>query len=624
MKSLLSVILTIFLSLNISYGAPRKDFPKVEWDLSTVYKNKKEWERALTAVEKDLGPLKKCKGKLMKSASRLESCLTKMYTTGLTLSKIWTWAGLQSATDSLNPGPTEMVGKVRMLYSNYSQAISFFDPEIAAAGEKKINKYLKKNKKLEPYSQYLRDISLQAKHILTAEQEKIISAFSPVVRGSSGAVRFLQNADIEWPKVKLSTGEEVVIDIAGYTKHRQSSNRADRKKVFDAFYKILRQYERTFGSTLANSVQSRTIEAKLRKHENALAQALGRNQIPQEIYRTLVSEVNNSLPTLHRYFKIRKAMLGLKKQEYIDIYPSVVESNKEYTLDKSRDLLISAVAPLGDDYVKKIKYATKQQWMDVYPRKGKVSGAFMSGSIYRHNPYVLLNHQNDYTSATTYAHEWGHALHTIYSDENQPAAKARYTIFVAEIAAIVNEALMLEKILKDTKDEQEKLYYLGHALEFIRGTYFRQTQFSEFELKLHEEIEKGNSLSGQKISQIYGDIVRRYYGHDKGVVNIDEKFFTEWAFVGHFYSGFYVYQYSTSIAAAYHFAEKILNGDKKTLEKYMNVLKAGGSKYPHEILMDAGLDMTKPDAYKAIDRKANLIMDEMETILKKQGRFPLS
>ena len=615
-------ILSFFLLLSQSYGAPKKKYPKVEWDLSEIYKNKKAWEKGLKSVEKDLKPLLACKGKLTKNVKTLENCLTKMYETGQKLSRIYSWAGLQSATDALNPGPTELVGKARNMYSKFSQTVSFFEPEIAAAGEKKINKLLK-DKRLEPYSQYLRNTLVQSKHILSAEQEKIISAFSPVLGSSGGTFRLLQSADIEWPTVKLSIGE-VKIDVPGYTKHRQSSNREDRKKVFDAFYGTLKKYERTFGSTLSQSVQTRTIEAKLRNHDNALSQALGYYQIPQKIYKTLVKEVNNSLPTLHRYLNIRKSMLGLKKQEYIDVYPSVIESKKEYSLDKTREMLISSVAPLGSDYVKRVKEVTTKKWMDVYPRKGKNSGAFMSGSIYDLHPYVLLNHQNDYMSASTYAHEWGHALHTIYSNENQPLAKARYSIFIAEIAAIVNEALMLEKLIKETNDDNQKLFYLGYALEFIRGTYFRQTQFSEFELKLHEIVEKGESLSGQRISKVYGDIVKKYYGHEKGVMNIDDKFFTEWAFVGHFYSGFYVYQYSTSISAAFYFVEKILNGEKQALTKYMNVLKAGGSKYPHEILLDAGLDMTKPDAYKAIDRKANLIMDEMENILKKQGRFPLS
>ena len=315
-------------------------------------------------------------------------------------------------------------------------------------------------------------------------------------------------------------------------------------------------------------------------------------------------------------------MLGLKKQKYSDVYPPVVKATKRYPIDKTRKMTLEAVAPLGKDYVSKLTAATEKNWMDVYPRKGKRSGAFMSGSAYNLHPFVFLNHQDDYNSASTYAHEWGHAMHSIYSNREQPYAKSSYSIFVAEIAAIVNETLMIEKAIKDAKTDEEKLFYLGYALESIRGTYFRQTQFGEFELALHEAIEKGEALSGQKISKIYGKIARKYYGHEKGVMTIDENFFSEWAFVPHFYYGFYVYQYSTSISAAYYFSDKILSGDKGVLKKYQTLLKAGGSKYPHELLLDAGLDMSRPDAYRAIDRKANMIMDEMEGILKKQGRIP--
>lgn len=627
LQTLLTALLVFGLSASCSSikdpGSKENssEYPLVKWDLSDLFKSKKDWSSARAKLKEEFKPLMACKGKLTRSSSQLYVCLEKMFAVKLKLSEISSWAGLQKSADSMSSETSEMTDQARDLFSQYAQSISFFAPEISKAGRKKILRFQRENRKLASYSQYLRDIFVQSKHILGPNEEAVISAFRPVIGNASSTYGLLSNADIIWPTVKLSTGD-AVIDVAGYSKYRQSRNRSDRRKVFDAFYGTLKKYERTFGSTLSQSIKSRTIEAKLRNYDGALSNALGSGNIPQEVYRTLVEQVNDSLPTFHRYLKIRKHLLGVKNQEYIDIYPSVVESENKFPIEKARQMTIEAVAPLGDDYVTRLSSATQKNWMDIYPRKGKRSGAFMSGSAYNHHPYVFLNHQDDYNSVSTYAHEWGHAMHTIYSNDNQPYAKARYSIFVAEIAAIVNEALLLEKAVQEAKSDEEKLFYLDYTLEFIRGTYFRQTQFSEFELKLHEIIENGGALSGQKISKIYGEIVRKYYGHGQGVMEVNEKFFPEWAFVPHFYYGFYVYQYSTSISAAYYFAEKILNGDKDVLRRYQAVLKAGGSKYPHEILLDAGLDMTKPDSYKAIERKANRVMDEMEMILKKQGRLP--
>ena len=626
MKHLLICLAIIALSgPSAIAGAKRtpSESSKDLWNLTGLFKDKRSWDKARKQVARDLKPIKACEGQLMTNAKRLSTCLEKMFTTRLKVSEIYYWAMLQKAADSLDAKNTEYSGQAGDLSAKFSQATSFFAPEIAKAGMEKVKAFQAENKKLEPYAQYLRNVFVQSKHILSSSEESIISAFRPVIGASTGTFGLLNSADIVWPKVKMSDGE-ATIDIAGYSKYRQSTNREDRQKAYDAFYGVLKQYERTFGSTLTQSVKSRTIEAKLRGYDNALDMAMGSDNLPDQVYRTLVKEVNKSLPTLHRYLEIRKNLLDLKKQNYSDIYPSVVKTDQKYSIDKAREMTIAAVEPLGKDYVSMITEATAQDWMDVYPRKGKRSGAFMAGSAYNLHPFVFLNHQDTYNSASTYAHEWGHALHSMYSNKNQPYAKSQYATFIAEIAAIVNETLMLEKAIKDAKTDKEKLFYLGYALEFIRGTYFRQTQFGEFELKIHELVEKGEALSGARISKIYGDITRRYYGHDKGVMNVSDKFFTEWAFVPHFYYGFYVYQYSTSISAAYYFAEKILSGDKDVLAKYKTVLKAGGSKYPHEILLDAGLDMTKPDAYRAIDRKANQIMDQMESILKVQGRLQKS
>lgn len=590
--------------------------PAAHWDLSELVKDEKQWRQKLKQIEKQMQSLSTCKGQLTSNPQELLRCLDLQHNLYRQATKPCTWAFLQQSTDSLVSAHISRAQRCRLLYSQISEQSSFFGPEIAAAGSEKIQNYLKTHKALEPYSQTLRRILDQSSHTLTPSEEALLSALSPSLSKSRESFSLLLNAEIPWPKAKMSDGERE-INVAQYTKYRNSSDRQDRQKAFEAFYKTLAQFERTFGSTYSQTVMTRNTMARLRKHKNALSAALSSDQIPETTYRTMVREVNRSLPTLHRYLKLRGRVLNLKQQEYFDVYPTIVTSPKTFSLAETQKLTLEAVTPLGQDYVHRITQATSQNWMSVYPKKGKSSGAFMSGGVYDGHPYVFLNHQDDFNSASTYAHEWGHALHSMLSNAHQPYPKARYSIFIGEIAAILNEVLLTEHAIQNAKSDKEKLYYINEALEALRTTYFRQAQFAEFELAVHETAEREGSLTGQTISSIYGDIQKRYYGHNKKIVNIDPLYFKEWMFVPHFYGGFYVYQYSTSMAGAYYFADKILAGDTKSLDKYLTVLKAGGSKYPHEILLDAGLDLSTPAPYKTLDKKANALMDEMEALLKK-------
>lgn len=588
------------------------------WDLKDLYQSKRAWTSAIANLEKELKTVDSCRNKLSESPTTLQNCLEKMSKISMELSRIYTWAGLQVATDQLSPDNIEQQQIASSLARKVSAELSFVNPELAKIKQTTLDKFFKKKPDLKTYKQYLRNVKIQAKHILSKEEEKIVSTLQPMTSDSRTVYGMLMNADIEYQTIKLNDGSKVVADAVGYGEVRDSQNRSDREKVFQAFYNTLKQYERTFGLTLYQSIQSRTTLAKLRNYPNALSAALGSEQIPQDVYRNLVKQVENNLPILHRYLKLKKKLLGLKSMKYYDLYPSVQSHDVDYTLEKSREDLLKAIKPLGQDYFKRFEKASSQKWVDALPRKGKRSGAFMNGSAYEVHPYVLLNHQNNYYSSSTYAHEWGHALHTLLTNKEQAYQNSNYATFVAETAAILNEVLLLEYKLQNAKNEDERLYFLSYAMEFLRTAFFRQTLFSQFELKLHEAVENGEALSGAKISEIYGTMLKKYYGHDQGVVEIDPIYHTEWAFVHHFYYGFYVYTYSTSIAAAYNFASKILSGDKKTLDKYLKLLEAGGSKYPHELFIDAGIDMTKAKAYEDLKKKADTYLDQIEDILKKK------
>ncbi|MEM6914901.1 MAG: M3 family metallopeptidase, partial [Pseudomonadota bacterium] len=313
-------------------------------------------------------------------------------------------------------------------------------------------------------------------------------------------------------------------------------------------------------------------------------------------------------------------MLGIEDLGYHDIYPDLVETDLTFPIDETREHVLASMEPLGEEFRAKFAEASQQRWMHVYPQPGKRSGAYMSGSSYDVHPLILLNHQDDYNSASTYAHEWGHAMHQVLTNENQPYELSSFSIFTTEIAAIAQELMLQEYMLENAKSEDERLFYLGSALEQMRGTFFRQVMFSEFEVAVHEAVERGEAMTGARMTQIYGEILKRYHGHDAGVMTIQDRDMIEWAYIPHFYYNFYVYQYATSIAGAAYFVEQLNEDEAAAREIYLNFLKAGGSDYPMEILKDAGLDMSSRAPYDAVIDRMDAVMDEIEEILAKRGQ----
>ena len=352
--------------------------------------------------------------------------------------------------------------------------------------------------------------------------------------------------------------------------------------------------------------------AKARNYGSVLERELFSDNIPEEVYRTLVEEVNQALPTLHRYFRLRARMLGVDEMRYYDIYPPLVALDKTFDIETSKAITLEAMEVLGDDWVEMQRDAFSKRWVHVYPQRGKRSGAYMNPAAYDVHPYILLNHNDDYESLSTLAHEWGHAMHTLYSKQSQPFDTSFYSTFIAEIPSTSLELILQDYMTRNTDSVEEKLYYLGSGLEGMRGTFFRQTMFAEFELALYEAVERGEALSGESISAIYGDILKRYHGHEEGVVVIDELYTNEWMFVPHFYLNMYVYQYATSQTAGAALYQKIKTEGEAGVDNYKNLLRAGGSDYPYVLLKNAGVDMATPEPYRAAVATMNAIMDEME------------
>jgi len=589
------------------------------WDLTDLYPDIASWNAAREKIAVQIETLSECKGKLDESAEALGQCMDKISNTYKNSLNLYVHSFLAKDTDLGNSEFRERSSMAQSLMAQLGETISFVNPELVAISDKKINDFLKNSDVLKEHDFSILNTRRQAKHILSPKEERIIAAASDALSTASNAYEVLTNAEMPWPEVTLADGTKVTLDASGYGKSRTSENREDRKLVFETFWETFQNYRQTLAITLEGQVKNDALLAKLRGFDSALQRALSEDNIPEGVYRALVSTVNNKIDSLHRLISLRQRMLKIDDTNYYDVYPSVISLDKKYSLEDAKDITIEALQPLGKDYIETFTEAVNKNWMHVYPSPGKRSGAYVMGAAYDAHPYMLLNFDNTLESVSTFVHEWGHAMHSLMANKNQPFTKAAYATFTAEIASTANEVLLFDYLRKNAANDQERLYYLFKELSQIRGTFFRQTQFAEFELAIHELVENGGALSGDKLNIMYGDILKRYYGHDKGIMKIDELYTVEWAYIPHFYRNFYVYQYATSISAAYFLTDKILSDGEEAQQQFLDILRAGGSDYPYDILLNAGVDMASPEVYEAVIRRMNKLMDEVEAIIDKQG-----
>ncbi len=583
------------------------------WDLTEIYPTDAAWDAARQATLAAIPGVEKYKGRLGESADVLAEALALGSDLGRTISRIYTYVSLKSDEDVRVAAYQEKQAQARDLYTKFGEATAWMSPELLTLGRDKIAGFIADNATLATrFDHYLRDVLRQAAHTLSPEGEALLASAGSPLAAPSEISSQLRSSDIPWPTITLSTGKSIRLDSQGYTLTRDAPNRADRKLVFDTFWKAHGDFKNTFGATYGARVKSDIFYAKARKYPTALANALSGNNIPEAVYRTLVAEANKGLPELHRYFELRRRILGLPDMNYYDIYPPLVALDRTWTLDQMRGVVIEAVKPLGPDYGARFAKATAAKWMDPRPRPGKSPGAYMNPGAYDVHPYLLLNLSDKYDGMTTYAHEWGHAMHTLLANSTQVYDKSDYPIFLAEIASTLNEQLLVSYMLKQAKTKEEKLFYLGQQMEQIRGTFYRQTMFAEFELKAHDLAEAGEGLSGERFTAVYLDLLKTYHGPKVG---IDPVYGNEWAYIPHFYNSFYVYQYATCVSAASYFARQILAGGPKERDNYLSVLKSGGSDYPVAILKRAGLDMASPAPYQALVATMKDTLDQAEALL---------
>lgn len=584
------------------------------WNLADLYPGTAEWSADANRLDAQLKEFALCSGKLGVSAKRLRTCLDLNADLNKRFYRLYSYASQLSDEDTGASAGLDRKQRADVIANRVEEATAFIRPEVLKLGKAKVNGFLARDKALAIYRHPLDQILRAAPHTLDNKGEALVASFGMATGAAQGVYTTLSNADMPWPKLRLSDGSEITLDQAAYTRYRALGNRADRKLVFDAFWSKWKEFERSYGVMFYESLKKDAVYAKVRNYPDSLTAALDANKIPVGVYNMLIEQANANLPTLHRYFRLRAKMLGVPDMRYYDIYPPLLKSDLKYPIATGIDMMLESAKVLGPDYVQGMKEGLAKRWMDVYPRPRKRSGAYMNGSAYDVHPYLLLNYNDDYESASTLAHEWGHAMHSWLANKSQPFVTADYPIFTAEIASTTNEVFLLEHALKVAKSDDERLLYLGSALENLRGTFFRQAMFADFEREVHARVDRGESLTGAALTKLYGEILRRYHGEREGVVGIDDLYTVEWAFIPHFYNRFYVFQYATSIAAGSMFAREVLDKGDSARERYLDILRAGGSRYPYELVKAAGVDLASPAPYQAVIARMNRIMDEIEKI----------
>ncbi len=619
LASILNALILFTFSLAQSQSSAgtvpqRADIQEVyKWRLQDIYATDQLWEQGFKKVEAMLPQFEKFKGRLQQSGKNLEACLVLRDSLLNILDRLYVYANMRRDEDNRVPAYQEMSDRAGNLRTRVDQALSFIEPEITSLPSATLQKFVKSRTGLKFYQHYLDNLIRVKAHILPASQEELLASAGNLARGPSNVFDMLDNADIKYSTIKDEKGKKVELSKARYAKFMESSKRSVRKDAFLAYNSAYHTYYNTLGANYSSSVNKDIFFAKARKYNSTLEASLDASNIPASVYQNLIQTINANLEPLHRYASLRKKILKIDQLHPYDLYvPLVPEAKMEFTYEEAKNTVLSGLSPLGQTYLQDLKAGFEAGWVDVYETQGKGSGAYCWGSYSTH-PYVLMNYNSTLEDVFTIAHEMGHAMNGFYTNREQPYIYSDHATFVAEVASITNEVLLMNELLKTTTDPKQKLYLTNYFIEMVRGTFYQQALYAEFELAAHQKAEKGEALSSESMSQLYKEIVQKYWGPD---LVIDSIATIGWARVPHFYFNYYVYQYATSQAAGIALAEKISQGDKQAQKRYLDFLAAGSSDYPIEILKKAGVDMTKPEPVMAVIKLFDELVTQLEELLQ--------
>lgn len=559
-----------------------------KWDLTRIYKDEKEWQKDFDEVKEEILKVTSYKDSFLSNGKRLYEYLKYDEEVSRKLEKIYYYAHLNYDADTLDEKYKVMKNKVSDLFTKYNELSSFVVPEILKLDEEKLNTFYKDEERLEDYRFSIENIYRFKNHTLDEEKEKMLSNLSKCLSNPEETYEALTDSDFEYDYITDEKGNKVKFNESNYSLFIKSKDRGIRKKAFEMLHNKYKKYIRTITSTYKGEVENNVVLAKIRNYDSAISASLFSDNVSIDIYDNLIKVINDNMDVLYDYYDLKKEILSLDRLHMYDTYVEIINKiDKKYSFDEAKEIVIDALSVLGDKYISNLKKAFDEKWIDIYHSKGKRSGAYSSGN-FDVNPYVLLNFEGTLNDVSTLAHELGHSMHTYLSCKNNPYQYSSYEIFVAEVASTVNELLLANYMLKNSKNKDEKLAIINHILDLYKATLYRQTMFAEFERETHKLREKGEVLTSDLLSNMYYDLVKKYFGPN---VLCDDLIRYEWARIPHFYYNFYVYKYATGISAASYIVDGILNNKEGALENYINFLKTGGSMYPLDELKIAGVNL---------------------------------
>ncbi|HBF0380373.1 TPA: oligoendopeptidase F [Clostridioides difficile] len=565
---------------------------KYKWKIDKMYSSKEEIEKDISKVKNLIQEVKEYKGKLSESKENLYKVLNISENASRIVQNLYVYTHMKQHEDTRINDNQGRATKTEMLSTDLGVATSYIVPEILAIEENKLSEYLKDDK-LSFYTKYIKDILRDKPHTLSEREEEILAATSELSTIPENVYDMLAYADMEFPEIEDEEGNKVKLSHSNYSLFIKSKNSRVRKDAFEGEFSTYEKYKNTFASTLYGGIKSEIFYAKTRKYNSAIEASLFSDDVSLDVYNNLISAIDKSIPNLNKYVELKKKFLGLNEIHMYDLYvPLTDKFDMDIPYDKAQDIILEALKPLGEEYLKVIKSAFDEGWIDVYDNEGKKGGAYSWGS-YDSHPYILMSYKNDLNSLFTLIHELGHSVHSHYSRTSQPFLYSDYKIFVAEVASTLNELLLINYLLENSKSKDETIYLLNYYLEQFRTTVHRQTMFAEFEKIVHQRVESGEPLTADEFTNIYYKLNEKYYG--KSAI-VDKQIGIEWARIPHFYSNFYVYKYATGFSAASALSQQILSEGSTAVDRYINFLKSGGSEYPLEQLKSAGVDMTKKES----------------------------
>jgi oligoendopeptidase F len=581
------------------------------WDLTLMYADDIAWDSAYQATEARLPELSALQGTLATSAASLRAALQKRDEIVQLVWKLYIYAHLRQDSDSNDAAGQALESRAKTLTVRLDAMMAFFNPEILAIAESDLKAWLSQDSELAVYAYHLQDLTRQKAHIRSAEVEAVMAEYGELISAPYNIFRTLSDTDLVFPEIEDETNQKVRLSSGRYVRYMESSARKVRRDTFVGLHSTYKQVANTVGASLTGAVQSHMVNAKLRGYSSSLEAALKPNDIPLAVYHNLVNTVDANLHQMHRYVSLRKRMMGLDTIHFYDLRaPLAVEVNAKVPYADGKKLVLDSLQPLGATYGAMLGEAFNKRWIDVYENKGKRSGAYSSGS-YVTAPYILLNYQDTLNDVFTLAHELGHSMHSYLTRKHQPHIYGDYTIFLAEVASTLNEALLSAHIIKTSDDAALKRQVLVQEIEDIRTTILRQTMFATYELRIHELAEAGTPLTRDLLTNLYTELVKRYHGPE---MIFDEELGYEWARIPHFYYNFYVYQYATGLSSALALSKQILGEGQPAVDRYLKALSSGSSRPSVDILRDAGVDMTTPAPVQAAMETFGNLLDQLEAL----------